>query len=59
MDVWNFILDHGSEFWSSGVTHAQLVGTALLLAVPVAVAVGRARVEPAPVGRRRAGGGRA
>lgn len=40
MDVWNFILDHGSEFWSNGVTHARLVGTALLLAVPVAVAVG-------------------
>ena len=40
MDVWNFILDHGSEFWSSGVTHARLVGTALLVAVPVAVTVG-------------------
>ena len=40
MDVWNFILDHGSDFWSNGVTHARLVGTALLLAVPVAVVVG-------------------
>ena len=40
MDVWKFILDHGSEFWSNGVTHARLVGTALLLAVPVAVVVG-------------------
>ena len=40
MDVWNFILDHSSDFWSNGVTHARLVGTALLLAVPVAVVVG-------------------
>lgn len=40
MDVWNFILDHRSELWSSGVTHARLVGTALLIAVPVAVVVG-------------------
>ena len=40
MDVWNFILDHGSEFWSNGATHARLVATALLLAVPVAVVVG-------------------
>ena len=40
MDVWNFILDHGSDFWSNGVTHARLVGTALLLAVPLAVVVG-------------------
>ena len=40
MDVWNFILDHGSQFWSNGATHARLVGTALVLAVPVAVAVG-------------------
>jgi osmoprotectant transport system permease protein len=40
VDVWNFILDHDSEFWSSGVTHAHLVATALLLAVPVAVTVG-------------------
>jgi len=40
VDVWNFILDHGSDFWSNGVTHARLVGTALLLAVPVAVVVG-------------------
>ena len=40
MDVWNFILDHRSELWSSGVTHARLVGTALLLAVPVAIVVG-------------------
>ena len=40
MDVWNFILHHGSDFWSNGVTHARLVGTALLLAVPVAVVVG-------------------
>ena len=40
MDVWNFIFDHGSQFWSNGATHARLVGTALLLAVPVAVAVG-------------------
>jgi osmoprotectant transport system permease protein len=40
VDVWNFILDQRSELWSSGVTHARLVGTALLIAVPVAVAVG-------------------
>jgi osmoprotectant transport system permease protein len=40
VDVWNFILDHSSELWSNGVTHARLVATALLLAVPVAVAVG-------------------
>ena len=40
MDVWNFIVDHSSEFWSNGATHARLVATALLLAVPVAVAVG-------------------
>jgi len=40
VDVWNFILDHGSQFWSNGATHARLVGTALVLAVPVAVAVG-------------------
>jgi len=40
VDVWNFILDHGSEFWSNGATHARLVATALLLAVPVAVVVG-------------------
>jgi osmoprotectant transport system permease protein len=40
VDVWNFILDHGSEFWSNGLTHARLVGTALVLAVPVAVTVG-------------------
>jgi osmoprotectant transport system permease protein len=40
VDVWNFIVDHGSEFWSNGATHARLVGTALLLAVPVAVTVG-------------------
>jgi osmoprotectant transport system permease protein len=40
VDVWNFILDHSSEFWSNGATHARLVATALLLAVPVAVAVG-------------------
>ena len=24
MDVWNFILDHGSQFWSNGATHARL-----------------------------------
>jgi osmoprotectant transport system permease protein len=40
VDVWNFIVDHSSEFWSNGATHARLVATALLLAVPVAVAVG-------------------
>ena len=40
MDVWNFILDHDSEFWSNGFTHAKIVGTALLLAVPLAVLVG-------------------
>jgi osmoprotectant transport system permease protein len=40
VDVWSFILDHGSEFRSNGVTHARLVGTALLIAVPVAVVVG-------------------
>lgn len=40
MDVWNFIVDHESEFRSNGFTHAKLVGTALLLAVPLAVAVG-------------------
>jgi osmoprotectant transport system permease protein len=40
VDVWTFITDHGSEFWDSGFTHAKLVGTALLLAVPIAIAVG-------------------
>jgi osmoprotectant transport system permease protein len=40
VDVWNFIVDHESEFRSNGFTHAKLVVTALLIAVPVAVAVG-------------------
>jgi osmoprotectant transport system permease protein len=40
VSVWNFIFDHWSEFRSSGFTHAKLVATALLIAVPVAVAVG-------------------
>jgi osmoprotectant transport system permease protein len=40
VDVWNFIVDHGSELSSNGATHARLVATALVLAVPVAVVIG-------------------
>ena len=42
IDAWNFLVDHREQVWESALTHARLVGTALLIAVPIAVAVGRA-----------------
>ena len=40
IDAWNFLVDHREQVWEAALTHARLVGTALLIAVPIAVAVG-------------------
>jgi ABC-type proline/glycine betaine transport system permease subunit len=42
IDVWHFLVDNRPELWSETTTHARLVGLALLLSVPPAVALGAA-----------------
>jgi ABC-type proline/glycine betaine transport system permease subunit len=38
--VWHFLVDNRPELWSETTAHARLVGLALLLSVPPAVALG-------------------
>ena len=40
IEVWHFLVDNRPELWSETTTHARLVGLALLLAIPPAVALG-------------------
>src|SRR2546422_222125 len=40
INVWQFLVDHRADLWEQGRTHARLVTTALLVAIPPAVALG-------------------